>query len=227
MSKWQGNLLITGAPLTADDAPNDTEPAAARVFTAPSDQAAVLVQLLDGTSATATTYAYDETEEEWAQVDTGSVNTTRPLELAVTPSKKTFVRLTSVVGSPTGCAVVDFAALPAVLSALLTRASMRIDSATLHADVDQVETKLDTLHTDVAALLAALKVITSSAAITSHDENTITATRGITVGGAGNLVAKFAADSATVTIAVVPGYYPFSVILVHTDTTATGLVAHY
>ena len=67
------------------------------------------------------------------------------------------------------------------------------------------------------------------AAITPHDTNEIEVTRGIYVGGAGNLTVKFKDDSSTVVITgVLAGQvYPFRVLLVHTDTTATNLVALY
>jgi len=152
-TSWQSNLLITGAPITADSDPDDSEPSAARVFMADQSTAAVLVQLLDGTSATATVWTYDGTE--WAVVSgaTGSVGTSVPLMLAVTPGQLTFVALTSVTGSPTACVVLSGAATPAVLAALLTRASLTLGSATIHADVDEVEDKLDTLHTDLATTI--------------------------------------------------------------------------
>ena len=302
MATWQSYMQITGAPLTADDAPNDTAPDASRVLTANS--ASLLVQLLDGTSATATVYAYNDTLATWEQVSTGAIGTTRPLVLAATPTKKTFVRLTSVVGSPTNCVVLDGSDLPDVLRALVTRASLNIDSATIHADVDEVEAKLDTLDTSVGnvetsvdettaavalveaavdatttavgsnttavdavatavglvetavaavetdveavttavglvktavdsattavgTLTNALKSATQAAAITPHDSNTFTATRAVLVGGAGTLVARFSGDGGNTTMAVLPGVYDISVILVHTSSKATGLVALY
>ena len=90
-----------------------------------------------------------------------------------------------------------------------------------------VETAADATTTAVDTLLAALESSDSAAAITPHDANTFTATRAVLIGGAGTLVAQFAADGGNTTMAVLPGVYDISVILVHTTSTATGLVALY
>jgi len=232
---WQAYHQITGAPLTADDAPSTTAPDAARVFKAPHTVKKVLVQLLDGTSATAAVWTCDDGDDptvkgNWSALAgaTGSIGTTLPLPLAVTPKAYITIRLTDVVGSPTACVVLDFACFPDILKALCTRSALSIDSATLHADVDGVETLIGATNTAVAALTNALKSNTSGVLLAEHDTNTFTATRGITVSGSGDLVVQFADDGATVTIAVVPGYYPYSIILLHTDTDDTLTIhAHY
>jgi hypothetical protein len=225
MTPWRSYMLISGAPLTDDGVPST--PSADRVFTAESGQSAILVQLLDGTSATATVWTY--AAGAWAAVAgaTGAIGTSVPLRLAVTAGQPTFIQLTSVVGAPTGCVVLPGDTIPDVLKALLTRAALTLGDVSIHADVDQVEAKLDTNTAAITALNNALKAATQAATITPHDTNTITATRGLFIGGAGNLVAKFAGDAGTTTLAVQAGYYPFSVILVHTTSTATGMVALY
>jgi len=150
---WQAYHQITGAPLTADDAPSTTAPDAARVFVAPSTVTQVLVQLLDGTSATAAVWTCDAGDDptvkgNWSALAgaTGSIGTTVPLPLAVTAGAYITIRLTSIVGSPTACVVLDFACFPDILKALCTRSALSIDSATLHADVDGVEGLLGILN---------------------------------------------------------------------------------
>jgi hypothetical protein len=164
---WQAYHQITGAPLTDDDAPSTTAPDAARIFKAPHTVEKVLVQLLDGTSATAAVWTCDDGDDptdkdNWSALAgaTGAIGTTLPLPLAVTAGAYITIRLTSVVGSPTACVVLDFACFPDILKALCTRSALSIDSATLHADVDGVEaligttnTALGTLHTDCGTTL--------------------------------------------------------------------------
>lgn len=67
-------------------------------------------------------------------------------------------------------------------------------------------------------------------AITPHDTNTIENTRGIYVGGAGNVTLKFADSAAAVTLVAVPvgTFLPVQAVMVlATGTTATNLVALY
>jgi len=66
-------------------------------------------------------------------------------------------------------------------------------------------------------------------AITTHDTDEIPVTRGVYVGGAGNITCQFKDDSSTVVLvgATAGSVLPIEVVLVHTDTTATSLVALY
>ena len=66
-------------------------------------------------------------------------------------------------------------------------------------------------------------------AITPHDTNEITPTRGLLVNVAGDVACRFTDSSADVTLTLLAGvYYPFSVRAVRsTSTTATGIVGFY
>lgn len=69
---------------------------------------------------------------------------------------------------------------------------------------------------------------TNSAAVTPHDTNTLSPIpRALYVGTGGTVVAKLQADSATVSyVNVASGtVLPIRAILVHTDTTASNIVA--
>lgn len=70
---------------------------------------------------------------------------------------------------------------------------------------------------------------TQAAAITPHATNRITATRGVYVGGAGNVVCTMAGDEAEVTFTAVPAgtLLPIRVIKVNTTSTATSMLALY
>jgi len=125
MAKFQSYMLRTGAPLTNDTAPTSVEPAAANVFTADSSQSSILVQLLDGTSATATVWSHNGAA--WVSGATGTVGTTVPLSLAVTASQRTFVALTAVTGAPTGCAVFPADALIDLLLAIASKGGLEVD----------------------------------------------------------------------------------------------------
>lgn len=66
-------------------------------------------------------------------------------------------------------------------------------------------------------------------AVTKSDSTIIPATRGVWVGGTGNLSVVFAGDSATVVLESVPAGYlmPIQVVKVMDATTATAIVALY
>jgi len=205
---WQAYHQITGAPLTADDAPSTTAPDAARVFVAPSTVTQVLVQLLDGTSATAAVWTCDAGDDptvkgNWSALAgaTGSIGTTLPLPLAVTPKAYITIRLTDVAGSPTACVVLDFACFPDILQALCTRSALSIDSATLHADVDGVETLIGTTNT-----LLDQRPNAGEAVDISATDHTFGATQDwLFVGGGGTLIYRMAGDGADKTIIVLAG----------------------
>ena len=190
---YQSSQLISGAPLVADDAPGDTEPDATRKWTTGPQQPAILVQLVDGVSATATAWTYDGAS--WAEANGGSGNEANlvagvPAKILVDSGATTFVQLTSVVGTPTRVIVAPPQDTPLLLALLASTTA--VDS---------------------------LKRIRRSAPITAHDTNTIEETRAILVGSSGNLVAKLAEDAATRTFPLSPGMYPLGVVLVHSDTT--------
>lgn len=190
---FQSTQLISGAPLTNDSAPGDVEPAAARKWTTGANQNAVVVQLVDGVSATATAWTYDGSE--WAEANSGAGNEANlvagtPAKLLVDAKSTTFVQLTNIAGPATQ--VIIMPPEEAVLFLALLAATSPISS---------------------------LKRIRKSAPITAHDTNTIEETRAILVGSSGNLVAKLAEDAATRTFPLTPGMYPLGVVLVHTDTT--------
>jgi hypothetical protein len=66
-------------------------------------------------------------------------------------------------------------------------------------------------------------------AITPHASNTITATKGIMVTGAGTVACRFVDADADTTLTLLAGtYYPFSVVAVRTTgTAATGIFGFY
>jgi hypothetical protein len=66
-------------------------------------------------------------------------------------------------------------------------------------------------------------------AITAHDTDEITPTRGFMVNGAGNVAVRFTDSSADVTLTLLAGtYYPYSIKAVRaTSTTATGIHGFY
>ena len=190
---FQSNQLISGTPLADDDPPGTTEPNADRKWTTSPHQNAVLVQLVDGVSATATAWTYDGSS--WAEANGGVGNEASlvagtPAELLVDPNSVTFFQLTSIAGNATQAITVPPEEAPLLLALL---------AATSAA--------------------ASIKRIRKSTPITAHDTNTIEETRAVLVGSYGNLVARLAEDSVTRTFPLTPGWYPLGVILVHTDTT--------
>jgi hypothetical protein len=227
---------ITGAPLTNDADPSVTPPSsAARVFRPEAKQDHAIVQLVDGTSCTATAWSYRDSA--WIEAHAGQGNEANlvagvPGKIAVDPGALTFIRLTSIVGSPTVAVAFPAREAQSFLSRLA--ASSRGGSlivaglSTLHTDIaTTLKNAVDAVATAVATLTAALDSNTKAALLAEHDTNTFTATRGITVSGSGTLVAQFAEDSGTVSIDVVPGYYPYSIILLHTDTAGITVHGHY
>ena len=208
---YQSSQLISGAPITDDSAPGGSEPAAARKWTTSARQTAILVQLVDGTSATATAWTYDGS---WAEANGGVGNEANlvagtPAQLLIDGNSKTFVQLTSVVGSPTLAVIIPLEGAPSLLSRLAAKA--KGDGI--------IGTAIAAVTTAITAFANSIKACTRSEPIVAHDSNTITATRAILIGQAGDITVKLAEDSATRAMTVTPGIYPLSVVLVHTDTT--------
>lgn len=236
---YQSYQLIAGAPLTNDAAPGVTPPAASRKWT--PDTSSLFVQLVDGSSATVTAWSYDGAS--WAEANGGVGNEANlvagtPGLITVDSGSVTFLQLTSIAGSPTQCIATPLADAPGLFSrlaaagkggGLLKTAIDAVATAvgTVTTAVGTATTAVTAVTTAVGTVLSALRSIRSVVAITPHDTNTITATRQVWIQGAGNIKCQFADDGATVTLAVIPGVYDWSIILVHTDTTATGIFAMY
>jgi hypothetical protein len=111
--------LIAGAPLTDDADPSVTPPAAARQFQTEAGQHYALVELVDGTSCTATAWSSDGAT--WAESRRGEGNEAdlvagTPARIAVDPGTITTIRLTAIAGSPTLAVCVPDRDAPNLLS---------------------------------------------------------------------------------------------------------------
>ena len=224
---FQNYNLLQGAPLANEDDPNTSTPAAARRWVPPQGKNTALVQLLDGTSCTVTTWELaegDDEDTEWAQVDQQTaVGTGVPTEITLrsTARAEVFVQLSAVTGNPTGLAVLPIDAAPAALIGLLTSSQISIDSATLHADVDEVESKLDTL-----ASLEGYPHTSEDVDISSGDHTFSIAVNWLFVSVGGVLKYRLTNDGAdhSITVnggALLPGLFAK---IIKTGTTASGMV---
>lgn len=143
---WQSHQVIP-IPGAGDPDPNSSPPSAARVFLTLPDEAALLLLLEDGTSATFAVWCYDLKAALWIQVATGQVLATAPVLAPVEANAQTFVQLTALVGPPTLCIVGPSGSGLALLAQLLGTApgTFNWDEADLHytaGDLDVVTYKL-------------------------------------------------------------------------------------